>query len=136
MGRQPVILVDTHALVWWFTDPDRLSRPARQALRRTSPSRPACASAITLFEIATMLRRGRLKVRVDMGEWLAALRSLPELSILPVTEAVACRAGLLAEALPGDPADRLIVATTLEAGGRLVTADQSLRDSGVVETVW
>lgn len=67
---------------------------------------------------------------------MAALRSLPELAFLRVTAAVACRAGLLAEALPGDPADRLIVATTLENGGRLVTADDRLGAAGLVTTLW
>jgi PIN domain nuclease of toxin-antitoxin system len=131
-----MIVLDTHVLVWWLTEPKRLSRAARQALARASASRPACASAIALFEVATLLRRGRLRVRVGMDQWLAALRSVPELAFLPVTEAVACRAGLLAEVLPGDPADRLIVATTIENGGRLVTADERLGAAGLVATLW
>lgn len=71
-----------------------------------------------------------------MARWLAALRSLPEFAIVLVTEAIACRAGLLPADVPGDAADRIILATALKEGDHLVTADTALQGAGLVRTVW
>ncbi|MDQ1303153.1 MAG: Ribonuclease VapC, partial [Pseudomonadota bacterium] len=64
------------------------------------------------------------------------LRLLAELKVLPITADIAVRAGTLAEALPGDPADRIIIATALDEQLRLATGDARIRKSGLVETIW
>lgn len=56
--------------------------------------------------------------------------------MLPVTADIAVCAGTLAEALPGDPADRIIIATALDEQVRLATGDARIRKSGLVETIW
>lgn len=131
-----MILLDTHALVWWLNDPARL--PAR--VRRAVPKRPAPrslgVSAISLFEFATLVRRGRIQLQSSLDAWLRNLELLTEVSVLPVTAGIAARAGTLADTLPGDPADRIIVATALDEQLRLVTGDARLRKSGLVETIW
>ena len=45
-------------------------------------------------------------------------------------------AAQLADAFPGDPMDRIIAATALTEGIPLVTADERIRRSGVVRTIW
>ena len=136
MGHQPLILLDTHALVWWLNDPLRL--PTR--VRRVVSKRPAPGSlgisAISLFEIATLVRRGRIQLQSSLEDWIENLRLLAELKVLPITADIAVRAGSLAEALPGDPADRIIIATALDEQVRLATGDARIRKSGLVETIW
>lgn len=136
MGHQPLILLDTHALVWWLNDPARL--PAR--VRRAIPNRPAPGSlgvsAISLFEIATLVRRGRIQLHSNLEAWLENLTLLAELQVMPVTAGIAVRAGTLADTLPGDPADRIIIATALDERLRLVTGDVRLRQAGLVEAIW
>ena len=61
---------------------------------------------------------------------------LPDLRLEPVTADIAQLAGTLEASLPGDPADRIIVATAIELKAKLVTADDRLRLSPRVETVW
>ncbi|TLY80368.1 MAG: type II toxin-antitoxin system VapC family toxin, partial [Gammaproteobacteria bacterium] len=78
MGGQSVIVLDTHALVWWVDDASKLSRKARQALRVHARRRELIVSAITVFEIVTLERRGRLQFKRPLREWLADLRKLPE----------------------------------------------------------
>src|SRR2546423_1454466 len=63
MGGQSVIVVDTHALIWWVDDASRLSRKARQALRVHARRRELIVPAITVFEIVTLERRGRPAVQ-------------------------------------------------------------------------
>jgi PIN domain nuclease of toxin-antitoxin system len=98
--------------------------------------RPAIASTISIFEIATTVRRERLKLGVSLDQWLRDLRTLPDLRLEPVTAGIAQLAGTLEASLPGDPADRIIVATAIELKAKLVTADDRLRLSPRVETVW
>lgn len=131
-----MIVLDTHALIWWVSRSSRLTARARHTVSRALQRGPVAASAISLFEIATAVRRGRLDLGLPVGEWLGELLHIAELRVEPITAAIAQAAGRLPDSLPGDPADRLIVATTRALNARLVTADQRLRGSGLVETVW
>jgi PIN domain nuclease of toxin-antitoxin system len=131
-----VILLDTHALVWWVSDSAKLSAPARRAIAGALRRGPLVASAISVFEIATAARRGRLALAVPAAQWIKDLLSLQELRIEPVTAAIAGLAGELADPMPGDPADRIIAATAALLQLRLVTADDRLQRSLKVRAVW
>jgi PIN domain nuclease of toxin-antitoxin system len=131
-----VIVLDTHALVWWAVGDRRLSAPALRAIKAAVKAGGVFASAISAMEIATAVRRGRLTLGVPFDHWLADLRSLPELQFEPVTAEIAALAGSFDGAMHGDPADRVIAATARTLGARLVTADQRLRVLAGVTTVW
>ena len=131
-----MIVLDTHALVWWVTGAPGLSARARRAIQAAVRRAPAVASAISVVEIATAVRRGRLRFGVSLDQWLGDLRILPDLRLEPVTADIAHLAGALEPSLPGDPADRIIVATAIELRAKLVTADDRLWQSHQVETVW
>lgn len=131
-----MIVLDTHALVWWVAEPAKLSARARRAAKTGAAGKGLAVSAISIFEISTLVRRGRLELGVEPDRWLAALRSLPELLIEPVSADVAWEAGALEAALPGDPADRIIAATARALHARLITADAKLRSASVIETIW
>lgn len=131
-----MIVLDTHALVWWATGAPALSARARRALQSATRRQPAVASAISVYEIATAVRRGRLQFSIALDQWLSDLRALPELRTEPVTADIAQRAGALEPSLPGNPADRIIVATAMQLHARLLTADERLRKARPVETVW
>jgi PIN domain nuclease of toxin-antitoxin system len=136
MGDGALIVLDTHALVWWVSGSSALSNRARRAIDTAAKSDEVVASTISILEIATAVRRGRLELRRPFPEWLADVRSLPELRFEPITPDIAARAGAFDESLPGDPADRLILATAATLGARLVSADRKLRGHGHVDVVW
>lgn len=131
-----MIVLDTHALIWWADASSKLSKKARQATKAEARRRELVASAISVFEIVTLERRGRLEFKVPATEWLDNLRKLPELTIHPITDEIAERAGGLGEVFPGDPADRLIAATALVLGAPLITQDTKLRGLPRLSTVW
>ncbi len=131
-----MIVLDTHALIWWADADTKLSKKARQAARAEARRRELIASAISVFEIVTLERRGRLSFRTSAQEWLLDLRKLPELTIFPVSDEIAARAGGLGGAFPGDPADRIIAATALALGTRLITQDAKLLRVPSLPTVW
>jgi PIN domain nuclease of toxin-antitoxin system len=136
MGSQPVIVLDTHALVWWVAGAEQLSTRARRAVAAAARQGAVTASAISVFEIATAVRRGRLVLTAALDQWLEDLRLLPELRIEPVNADIARLAGKFDDSTPGDPADRIIAATAISLRCRLVTADERLRRLRDVETVW
>jgi len=123
-------------LLWWVSGVERLSTKARRAITAALEDGPVHVSSISLFEIATALRRGRLEVAVAPDQLLSDLRALTEISFEPVTADVAEAAGRLGAEFPGDPADRLIVSTASALGASLVSADDRLRRTPVVSVIW
>jgi PIN domain nuclease of toxin-antitoxin system len=99
------LLLGTHAVHWWSSNPKRLSRAAAAAV-----SKPDERAVADVSSIRTWLRRLAREVRT-----------------VPVTPAIAATAVELPDAFPGDPADRLIYATAVEHGWQLVTKDRRLR---------
>jgi len=131
-----LIVLDTHVLVWWVAGSGRLSVRAKRAIDRRLREGPVIVSTITVLEIATAVRRGRLELGSPLDQWLADLLALPELRFEPVTVEIARRAGSFEDTTPGDPADRVILATAQTLGARLVTADERLQATPLVAFVW
>ena len=118
-----MILLDTHTLIWLLLDDPRLGRQARQVIGRDWPDNNVGISAITFWEVAMLHEKGRLELLVDIGTWRVSLLNEGLIEV-PVDGEIAARAGLLPD-MRGDPADRIIVATTLDRH-RLVTADRRI----------
>ena len=131
-----MIVIDTHVLVWWLTHAPGLSRKAKRTLAAHGDPGQIVVSAISLLEIATAIRRDRLRLSMPLDQWLADMNSLPEIRVEPVSATIAVVAGGLTEPMHGDPADRLIVATSSTLGVPLVTGDQKLRAYRGVKTIW
>ena len=131
-----MIVLDTHALVWWLQGAKRFSPAAKRAVEGARRQGPLIVSAITLFELATLVRRGRLALEVPGEQWISALPALPQLRFEPVSAELARLAGSLNEEMPGDPADRIIAATAMSLGMKLITADERLRGVQRLQTVW
>lgn len=136
MGNGAVILLDTHALVWWVSGIEPLSAKAQRVVSDALKRGPVHASAISLLEIATAVRRGRLALGMPIEEWLDALSALPQLRLQPVNAEIARHAGSLGDRVHGDPIDRIILASARVLKLKLVTADARLRASREVEAIW
>lgn len=128
-------LLDTHILIWWLSEPKKLSRHQARVLRKSmGRSEPVGVSAITLVEIAVLLSSGRRRVRGDVGELLGEIGENPIFSILPLTTEIAAEVAALGPALR-DPADRTIIATARVHRLKLLTADQRMIDSMLAAVV-
>lgn len=116
------VLLDTHVLQWWSAEPDRLSPAASAAIGGADQ---LAVAAITWFELAWLARRERIVVTVPVRSWLDDLAA--DVRTVGITPAIADAAVALPSSFPGDPADRVIYATAVEHGWRLVTKDRRLR---------
>ncbi len=128
-----MIVADTHAWLWWTDDPGRLSDAARTAIEADDR---VLVSAISCLELSTLVRRGRIAVDRPVDSWIAQALGGEPFETVPVTPRIASAAGLLPEGFPGDPADRIIYATALSVGARLVTRDDAIRAFDARATVW
>jgi len=132
-----LILLDTHALVWWVAEPKRIPAKARRAIDAAVKANEAIAvSSISVWEIAMLVARKRLAFTIDADAWIDSVEALPFLTFLPVDNRVAVRSVQLQGFPRRDPADRLIVATALGVGATVVTADTRLRGYKPITTLW
>ncbi|MCU0868702.1 MAG: type II toxin-antitoxin system VapC family toxin [Burkholderiales bacterium] len=126
------MVLDTHVLVWWLADRARLGAPAARAVDRAAADGGVIVSAISLFEIATAVRRGRLVLTRPLDQWCADVRCIAGLRIEPVGADIAEQAAAYDGTVQGDPADRLILATAHVLARPLATFDRRVRQSNVV----
>lgn len=118
------VLLDTHALVWLVSAPDRLGRSALRLANVAQDSGGLYVSAISFWEVAMLDQRGSLRLKAGPGRWRSDVLRLG-VREAPVDGAIAIRSTELMSA-HRDPADRMIVATALGLGATLVTADEAL----------
>jgi PIN domain nuclease of toxin-antitoxin system len=130
-----VILLDTCVLIFDALTPERLTPTARSALDQGDRNGSLACADISLWEIAMLIAKGRLRPGTDALEFCRLALSARGIRCLPVTpEIAACSTTL---PLPqADPADRLIAATSVILKAPLVTADARLSESAAVETIW
>jgi len=129
-----MILLDTHVLVWAADGPDRLSRTAASEIRRARRDGGLAISAMSLWELAFLLTRGRIQM---YGTVESSMRLLTEdVTVIPITPEIAILAALFPNDYPGDSGDRLIGATARAEGLTLITHDERIRKSPLIKTVW
>jgi len=130
-----VILLDTHVVIWLALEPGRISKRARAAIQETRQRGEGLAvSDITLLEIATIESKGRIKLNASLEAFLAEIEA--RFIVLPITGRICVSALALPAAYPRDPADRVIGATALVEGLSLITADDGIRRSKALKTIW
>jgi PIN domain nuclease of toxin-antitoxin system len=128
-----VIVLDTHAWVWWVASPDKLSVKARRAV---AGARTRAVCAISVWEVAMLVERERLTLDRDVLMWIEQSLAEPGIELLPLSPTIAVRSTRLGRHFHGDPADRIVVATALERRCPLVTKDERIRRYGEVTAVW
>jgi len=129
-----VILLDTHVVAWIACDPGQLSQKARQAIRQGRAKGGIAISAITLWELAMLMGRGRLDIGGTADAFVEEIAAL--FIVLPITPKIAVLASQFPAGYSRDPSDRLIGATAMAEGVPLVTKDQKMRDCKLFRTIW
>jgi PIN domain nuclease of toxin-antitoxin system len=128
-----VIVLDTHAWLWWAAAPRKLSSRARAAVDAADE---IGVCAISCWELSMLVRKRRLELDRSTEVWIRQALALPRCVLLPLMPAVAVRAASLPAPLRADAVDALIVATALEERAPLVTKDRTLRGARLVQTIW
>jgi PIN domain nuclease of toxin-antitoxin system len=135
MGQSLVILLDTHVVLWLTSDPARLSAKARESIEISRKNEDGLAICdITLLELTTLARRGRIHLGISLESFLQELEA--RFVVLRISARACARALGLPRNYPKDPADRIIGATALVEGLSLITADRAIHRAKLIPTIW
>ena len=126
-----MVVLDTHAAVWWASDPTRLGRAAHARLETEDR---LGIPTIVFWEVALLVRKRKLDLGMPVSAWADAIQSVPRVETLSLTAEIAIAADALK--MHADPADRFIVATALQYRVPLVSKDRLMRSLRLVATIW
>ena len=129
-----MILLDTHVLIWMSSDPGRLSAQARQQIVQARRSTGLAVASITLWELAWLAENQRVLYSGSVESFVR--ETISRVSVKSLTPEIAAVAAHLPDNYPKDPSDRLIGSTAIVLGIPLVTSDEKIHSSGIVECVW
>ncbi|GAA5480818.1 type II toxin-antitoxin system VapC family toxin [Haloferula sargassicola] len=118
------ILLDSHALLWWMDDPQRVRPEARQAI--SDPSNLVFASAASVWELGLKVSKGKLRLPLDFHTRFAE----NGIEAMPFTGSHAMASTAL-PAIHGDPFDRALIAQCQLESLTLATRDSILADYGI-----
>jgi PIN domain nuclease of toxin-antitoxin system len=121
-----LLLLDTHVLIWLTDGNRKLGESTRAAIRQAYGEDRATISAITPWEIALLVSKGRVTLGQDVMVWIDTALAVPGVRLIPLKVEIAVASTRLPFEMHADPADRILVATARHLGATLVTADGAL----------
>ncbi len=124
--KRPGLLLDTHVLIWDLEGSPKIGKHVRGAIEAAMMSDAVLVSAITPWEIALLVSKGRVQLGCDVMDWLSTALGKPGVHLAPLEPEIAVASTRLPFEMHPDPADRVIVATARQLGATLVTADGAL----------
>jgi PIN domain nuclease of toxin-antitoxin system len=129
-----LIVLDTHALLWWALDPEQLSERAAATLREMEQA-GGYASSISIWELGIKIKRRKLTLPMTIEEFARRIEQGGIVELVPIDTNVWLRS-LGLDWKHRDPADRIIVATALVKKVPVLSKDRALRSCREVATVW
>ena len=124
--REPrLLLLDTHVWIWVVEGvAAELARPAVARIERASVAGAIRVAAISVWEVAMLEARGRLRLALEIDEWVRQALTAPGTQLVPHLPEIAIDSARLPGDPEGDPADRILIATARRIGASLVTRDE------------
>lgn len=128
-----MIVLDTHAWVWWQSKPEKLGRAAARAITKAER---IGVPAICAWEVAMKAEAGKLRFDRPYDVWIdEALADDPRVELLHLSPRISVAAVRLSRT-HRDPADRFVVATARVHEAPLISADDTIRDARLVKCIW
>jgi PIN domain nuclease of toxin-antitoxin system len=131
-------VADTHALVWYATGEFRkignAARSVFEAADRKDGSGIVYAPTIVLHEISSLLIGGRIELADPFSHWVRSLERHGFFIIVDITAQTVVSADNF-KGIP-DPFDRLIMGCAALLGQPVMTADERITNSKLVQIIW
>lgn len=131
-----MILLDTHAWIWWVSDQKKLSKKALEVVNSAMTENKIFISTISSWEIAMLVKSQRLEISLPIAEWIRTCERLPFFRFIPLSNDICLQSVNLPGKFHKDPADRLIVSTALKSNLKIVTKDKKIQNYSYVDSVW
>jgi PIN domain nuclease of toxin-antitoxin system len=122
-----MIVLDTHIFLWLINGNNEITTSGfLPTINKAIKDNSIIIPAISLWEISMLVAKQRIVLHKNTLDWLKTATSAPGISVYPISPEVAYESTILPGAFHGDPADRLIVATTRVINGTLLTFDKEI----------
>ncbi len=126
----PPVLLDTHVWIWIMDGMlGELHPAAVQAVQEAGSRGAVLVSTISAWEVAMLQAKGRLRLSMEVREWVRRGYAAPGLRLTEFSVDIAVDSARLNE-VHGDPADRILIATARRTGASLVTRDRRILEHG------
>ncbi len=130
------VLADTHAIIWYLSEPHKLSAKAKQSLMQAEQQGTIFISTITLVELIYLIDRRRVHQDVLQELKDSIDNPLEPIDAIPLTVKIALEMEHISRSTVPDMPDRIIAATAFSTGLELVTADTRIRALTNIKTIW
>lgn len=122
-----MIVLDTHIFIWLLNGDEKILKAdflsyINEAIQKNSVFIPA----ICLWEISMLAAKNRIVIAGNALDWIKNAVSAPGINIYPLTPEIAYESAILPDEFHGDPADRIIIATTRILDATLLTFDKKI----------
>ena len=122
-----MIVLDTHIFLWLVNgNKEIINSGFLPIINKAIKDNSIIIPAISLWEISMLVAKQRIILRENTLDWLINATSAPGISVYPISPEVAYESTILPGTFHGDPADRMIVATTRVINGTLLTFDKEI----------
>ena len=129
-----MIVLDTHA--WFFWINDNIDQLTEKALKSIRSSDSLVVSVISCWEIAMLVVKERLKLSIDVQQWINQALKYPGIQFIGIDPEIAVLSTRLPGHFHGDPADRFIVATCMKHHVPLLSKDKKIHEWGNINVIW
>lgn len=127
-------LLDTCTIIWDALDPDQLTAKAKKTIEQAQGELMICD--ISIWEISMLIKRKRIVIDDTASGFINLLLQSRNFHVQGITPEIAELSVNFSQEINNDPADRLIAATSILKNAPIITADQNLRDTALLSTIW
>lgn len=128
-----MILLDTHAWLWWIQGAAELPDKMRAAIQNSIE--PVALASVSCLEVAWLVKKGRITISRPLDEWFELAIDKAGLILLDLTPQIAARSAFLPD-IHRDPVDRVIVATAIEYSAQLFSKDERISEYRDAKVFW
>ena len=130
-----MILLDTCVIIWDAIDPGKLSEHAIKAINKADEHHALIIADISIWEISMLMKKDRIEIDTTLANFVNLFLQSRNVSVQSISPEIAELAVNFSAELNNAPADRLIAATSIIQNAQLVTPDQNLLASDLLDTV-
>ena len=129
-------LLDGYTRMGGIQLPEKLSDAVKDALMGLGIDDALLMSAISVWEVAKRVEKGRIKLSLGIDVWIVKALDTPQLRLTPLSPEISIESTRLPLPFHNDPADQIIVASARQLDATVLTVDRLIRSYSHVRSLW